>query len=102
MIDKDIDYCDQQIEAQIEKVQAVESARRHAEKEHQEADQRVREAQREKARIGHMISTLNSKFGVEKRILADMVEHRKQLKTLKKMMLNQHKMVPNDDDTVSV
>ena len=102
MIDRDIDYCDQQIEAQIEKVQAVEAARRHAEKEHREADQRVRDAQKEKARIGHMISTLNHKFGAEKRILTDMVEHRKQLKALKKLMHNQHKTVPDNDDTISV
>ena len=93
MIDRDIDYCDQQIEAQIEKVQAVEAARRHAEKEHQEAENRIKEAQREKNRIGAMVNNLNHKFGEEKRILSNMVEHRKELKALKKMLLNQNKMM---------
>lgn len=93
MIDADIDYCDQQIEAQQEKVQAINAAIVRARNDRNEATEAVKEAQREMNRIGQMIFKLQNKFGAEKRILADMVEHRKDLKQLKKMMLKQHKMV---------
>ena len=102
MIDADIDYCDQQIEAQQEKVQAINAAIVRARNDRNEATEAVKAAQREMNRIGQMIFKLQNKFGVENKILKDMVEHRKDLKQLKKMMLKQHKTVPDNDDTVSV
>lgn len=93
MIDADIDFCSQQIEAQEEKVQAINAAINRARKDHREAALAVKEAQREMNRIGQMICKLENKFGQEKRILKNMVEHRRELKELKKMLKNQHATV---------
>lgn len=93
MIDADIDFCSQQIEAQEEKVQAINAAINRARKDHKEATQAVKEAQSEMNRIGQMICKLENKFGQEKRILKNMVEHRRELKELKKMLKNQHATV---------
>lgn len=93
MIDKDLDYCLQQIEAQEEKCEAIKAAIKDTKRQMLEADQAIESAKKEKNRIGHMFKELESKWGNEKRILGNMLLHRHELKQLKQMMKNQHKMI---------
>lgn len=93
MIDKDLDYCLQQIEAQEEKCQAIKEAIKDTKKAMEEADKAIQAAKDERKRIGHMYKELESKWGNEKRILGNMRLHRHELKQLKQMMINQHKMI---------
>lgn len=102
MLDQDIDYCDQQIEAQMEKVQAINSAINQARRDFAEAEKRIIEAKHEKNRIGNMINNLCHKFGRERTILGNMTAHRKQLKNLKKMMVQQHLCVDSQKDKKDV
>lgn len=93
MIDKDLDYCLQQIEAQEEKCNAIKQAIEETKKSMLEADQEIQKAKDERKRIGHMFKELESKWGNEKRILGELRLHRHNLKTLKQMIKNQNKMV---------
>lgn len=90
MLDRDLDYCDQQIEAQEEKVRALHSARIQAKNDMLEANKVLESARKEKNRTHHVYQVLESKFGHERRILKGMTTHRKKLKLLKKLQQNQN------------
>lgn len=93
MIDADLDYCDQQIEAQTEKVQAVHAAIQHNNQDIIDADNAVKAAREERKRVGQMHAQLEHKWANEKRILGEMRAHRKQLKLLKTILKKQNKMI---------
>lgn len=96
MIDKDLDYCLQQIEAQEEKCQAIKKALAEVKQSMLDADQEIQKAKDERKRIGHMFKELESKWGNEKRILGELRLHRHNLKTLKQMIKNQHKTIEDN------
>lgn len=96
MIDADIDFCDHQIEPQQETVAAIHSAIQKVEHELKLADDAIAKAKKEKNRITHMLKVLQSRFGQEKRKLREMTRHRNQLKTLKKLQMNQHATIKDN------
>ena len=95
MIDRDLDYCLQQIEAQEEKCQAIAAAIKDTKQAMIDADKVIQAAKDERKRIGHMFKELESKWGNEKRILGNLRIHRKELKMLKQLIKNQHKTIVN-------
>ena len=96
MIDADIDFCDRQIEPQQETVAAIHSAIQKVEHVLKLADDAIAKAKKEKNRITHMLKVLQSRFGQEKGKLRQMTRHRNQLKTLKKLQMNQHATIKEE------
>ena len=98
MIDQDIDYCNQQIEAQAEKINAITAAINHTDKDIKEIESQIEGLKTERGRLYHMNSELAHKRKVEIAKQREMIEHRDNLKDLKKMMKIQNKMMDKKDD----
>ena len=93
MIDEDLDYCSLQIEHQEDNMRPIQSAIHKTQEDIKFADEEIARMRTERQRLGHMLKELQSKWGIEKRKLKDMTEHRRELKDLKKMLINQNKMI---------
>lgn len=93
MIDQDIDYCDQQIEAQAEKIDAITAADNHVRKDIRDIEAQIEEMKKERGRLYCMSNQLAHKRKVEVQRQRDMIEHRDNLKNLKAMMKIQNKMI---------
>lgn len=95
MIDRDIDYCNQQIEAQAEKIDAITAADNRVRKDIRDIESQLEELKKERGRLYHMSSELAHKRKVEVQRQRDMIEHRDNLKDLKKMMKAQNRIMDN-------
>lgn len=93
MIDQDIDYCDQQIEAQAEKIDAITAADNRVWKDIRDIEAQIEKMKKERGRLYYMSNQLAHKRKVEVQRQRDMIEHRDNLKDLKKMMKAQNKMI---------
>ena len=103
MIDQDIDYCDQQIEAQAEKIDAINAAENRVRKEICDIEAQIENMKKERGRLYYISNQLAHKRKVEVQRQRDMIEHRDNLKDLKAMMKVQNRMIEkskkgNNDD----
>ena len=96
MIDADLDYCSLQIEHQEDKIKPLLAALNSTKDNIRNLGQEIAEQQKELARLKHMRKELESKFSNEKRILGEMVKHRKQLKAQKKFLNYQHRTIKDN------
>lgn len=98
MIDDDLDFCDQQIEAQNEKIKAIASALKQVNKDIKDVDSIISNAKEERNRVVRMQGQLLHKLGGEKCKLGEMESHRKQLKLLKTIQKKQNQMIDEQKD----
>lgn len=96
MLDTDLDYCSLQIEHQEDKMRPIQSAIHKVQHEIKFTEEEIARLREEKKRLGHMLSELQSKWGVERRKLKDMTEHRRELRDLKKMLVNQNNTIKDN------
>lgn len=93
MIDRDIDYCEQQIEAQQEKISAMNSAVDSVMEDIKTVEADIKKLKEERARLCQMYSKLTHERKVEISRIGQMKDHRDNLKDLKKMMKAQNRIM---------
>lgn len=96
MLDKDIQFCEQQIKLQEEKFNTVKKATDHAKFNYDMAAQAVEEVKKEKVRIGEIYKDWLKKLRHEEGMLNEMKGHLRKLKKEKTFLQKQHDSVKED------
>ena len=97
MIDADLDYCQRQIEAQLDEIRPVEEAMKQANQDLEDATKAVEEAKKEKTRCTQVVAQLRHKLNLLRSALGQMQRHKHQLKKLKKMIMYQHDYIIKEE-----
>lgn len=97
MIDADLDFCQRQIEAQLDEIRPVEEAMKQANQDLEDAVKVVEEAKKEKTRCTQVVAQLRHKLNLLRSTLGQMQRHKHQLKTLKKMIKYQNDCVAKEE-----
>lgn len=93
MLDRDLDYCSQQMENQLDVMRPVREALKQAQRDLNEATLAVNRAKKEENRCKHVVKQLKHKIGQQTFVLNKMKQHYKLLRSQKNFLKNQHKTV---------
>lgn len=93
MLDRDLDYCAQQMERKLDDICPVREAFKQAQHDLNAATLAVNEAKKEENRCKHVVKQLRHKMGQLTFELNKMKQHYKALRLQKNFLKNQHKTV---------
>ena len=93
MLDRDLDYCSQQMKNQLDDMRPVREALKQAQRDLNEATLAVNRAKKEENCCKHVVKQLRHKLGQQTFVLNKMKQHYKGLRLQKNILKNQHKMI---------
>lgn len=93
MLDRDLDYCSQQMENQLDLMRPVREALKIAKQDLNNATFAVAQAKKEENRCKHVIKQLRHKLGQLTFIYNKMKQHYNGLRLQKNILKNQHKII---------
>lgn len=93
MLDQDIIFCTEKIEAYLDDMRPVTSALKQAKQDFRTAEEYVNHAKKEANRCKHVVGQLEHKVNQMRFVLNKMQKHLAELKLQKRFLTAQHKTI---------